>query len=222
MLQKIYEKLYKNFGSQNWWPITDDKNPEFEVVLGAILTQQASWSNVEKAIANLKKENLIDPKRLFEIEDEKLEQLIRSSGYYRQKTKKLKNFLNFLWKNYDGKLEKLFDQPVGKLHEDLLSVKGIGKETADSIILYAVNKPIFVIDAYTVRMVNRLGITQEKDYDKLQQLFQKNLPENVQLFNEFHALIVHLGKNYCKKEPRCDECPLKEKCNFRKLHNNIR
>lgn len=217
MLQQIYQTLHNHFGSQHWWPA----DSSFEVIIGAILTQQTSWNNVEKAIDNLKKENLLDPKKLRDIKDEELEKLIQPSGYYKQKTKKLKNFINFLWEKYNGKLEKLFDRPVHKLREELLSVNGIGKETADSIILYAANKPIFVIDAYTVRIVNRLGITQEKDYDKLQELFQENLPENVQLFNEFHALLVHLGKNYCKKKPRCDECPLNSRCNYANSVNNL-
>ena len=211
MIQEVYKTLYKRFGPQHWWP---GETP-FEVIVGAILTQQTSWNNVEKAINNLKKENLLDSKKIRDIKNEKLEKLIQSSGYYRQKTKKLKNFMNFLWKNYDGNLEKLFDQPIPKLREQLLSVNGIGKETADSIILYAANKPIFVIDTYTVRIFNRIGITQEKDYDKLQQLFQKNLSQDAQLFNEFHALIVKLGKDHCKKKPKCDECPLNKECNYK-------
>ncbi len=216
-LTEIYQTLLNKFGPQHWWP---GETP-FEVIIGAILTQQTSWNNVEKAINNLKKKDLIDLKKLHDIENEKLEELIRSSGYYRQKTKKLKTFMNFLWNNYDGKLEKLFDQSIHQLREELLSINGIGKETADSIILYATNKPIFVIDAYTIRMVNRLGITQKKDYEKLQELFQKNLPINVQLFNEFHALIVQLGKNYCKKKPKCNECPLKARCDYANSTNNL-
>jgi len=211
-LKNIYQTLCNHFGSQHWWP---GESP-FEVIVGAILTQQTSWNNVEKAINNLKKENLLDSKKIRDIKNEKLEKLIQSSGYYRQKTKKLKNFMNFLWEKYNGRLEKLFNQPIPKLRENLLSVNGIGKETADSIILYAANKPIFVIDTYTVRLINRLEITKEKDYNKIQQLFQKNLPQDTQLFNEFHALIVKLGKDYCKKKPRCDECPLRMKCNYQK------
>ena len=210
LLKEIYQTLHSHFGPQHWWP---GESP-FEVIVGAILTQQTSWNNVEKAIKNLKKEKLLDPKELHDIKSDKLEKLIQPSGYYRQKVKKLKNFTNFLWDNYDGKLEKLFNQPIPRLREELLSVNGIGKETGDSIILYAANKPIFVIDAYTKRILDRLGITREKDYDELQELFQKNLPQDVQLFNEFHALIVQLGKNYCKKKPKCDECPLKPSCNY--------
>ncbi len=128
-LKDVYQTLYNHFDSQHWWP---GESP-FEVIVGAILTQQTSWNNVEKAISNLKKENLLDSKKIRDIENEKLEKLIQSSGYYRQKTKKLKNFMNFLWEKYDGSLEKLFDQPIPKLRENLLSVNGIGNETADSI-----------------------------------------------------------------------------------------
>lgn len=210
MFQKIYQTLYKELGPQKWWP---GETP-FEVVIGAILTQNTSWSNVEKSIKNLKKENLLTPDKLWEVEDEKLEELIRSSGYYRQKTKKIKNFLRFLQENYNGELMDLFKEGMEDLRRKLISVNGIGKETADSIILYAANKPIFVIDAYTRRIFNRLGVTQEEDYDELQKLFQKNLPQDSRMFNEYHALIVHLGKNYCKKNPNCRECPLKTKCEY--------
>jgi endonuclease-3 related protein len=210
MLKKIYQKLYASFGPQDWWP---GETP-FEVVIGAILTQQTSWENVEKVIKNLKAENLLDPKKLSNVKDQKLERLIRSSGYYRQKTKKIKNFLDFLWGSYNGNLKKLFGNPALRLREELLSVKGIGKETADSIILYAAEKPIFVIDAYTKRVLQRVGITKEKDYDKLQKFFQENLPEDVYLFNEYHALIVRLGKDYCKKKPKCNLCPLNEMCDY--------
>jgi len=212
MLLKIYQRIHESFGPQHWWPA----ETSFEVIIGAILTQQTSWNNVEKAISNLKKEQLLNPEKIRDAKKEKLEELIRPSGYYRQKTKKLKNFINFLWEKYDGNLEKLFNQNISELRKELLSVNGIGKETADSIILYAAEKPIFVIDAYTVRIMNRLGITSEKDYGMLQKLFEENLPKDVQLFNEFHALIVHLGKNYCKKKPICDGCPLKIKCKYTK------
>jgi len=153
--------------------------------------------------------------KLNRVENGELEKLINSSGYYRQKTKKLKNFTAFLLKKYDGSLEKLFSQPAHRLREQLLSVKGIGKETADSIMLYAMEKPVFVIDAYTVRVVNRLGISNEKDYDSLQKMFHQNLHKDTQMFNEFHALIVQLGKNYCRKKPECDKCPLANICKFK-------
>ncbi len=211
MFQQIYQKLYDQFGPQNWWPA----ETPFEVIIGAILTQNTSWSNVEKAIDNLKKEGLINPEKLWEIENEKLEELIRSSGYYRQKAKKLKNFMNLLWEKYEGKIQKLFELPVPRLREKLLSVKGIGKETADSIILYAARKPMFVIDTYTKRILKRVGVTQKTKYDDLQNLFHEKLPQDTQLFNEFHALLVELGKNYCKTNPECKNCPLRDICEYK-------
>jgi len=220
MLQQIYRSLYKFFGPQYWWP-TAGSNKTLEIIIGAILTQQTSWSNAEKAIQNLNRESLINPEKLRDAQNEKLEKLIQPSGYYRQKTKKLKNFINFLWEKHNGKLERLFDQPIHELREDLLSVNGIGKETADSIILYAAEKPIFVIDAYTARSMNRIGITQEKEYGKLQEIFHNNLPHNAELFNEFHALIVRLGKDYCRKKPKCKQCPMNARCNYANSINNL-
>ncbi|OGI15013.1 endonuclease [Candidatus Micrarchaeota archaeon RBG_16_49_10] len=210
MLLGIYNDLYQHFGSQHWWPA----QTPFEVIVGAILTQQTSWNNVEKAIVNLKREKILDPKKLREIESEKLETLIKPSGYYRQKTKKLKNFMGFLFERHGGKLEELFGQSIEQIRMELLSVKGIGKETADSIILYAANKPTFVIDAYTVRAFNRIGVTKEKDYESLKKFFEDNLPKDVNLFNEYHALIVALGKNYCRTNPICGKCPLRERCDY--------
>jgi len=215
MLQQIYQKLYDHFGPQNWWPA----ETPFEVIIGAILTQNTTWSNVEKAIENLEKQGLIGPEKLHKIENKDLEKLIISSGYYRQKTKKIKNFTSFLWEKYDGKLKKLLELPSSRLREELLSIKGIGKETADSIILYAADKPVFVIDNYTKRVLSRVGITQEKNYDKLQELFHDKLPQDTQLFNEFHALLVNLGKDYCKRKPKCDNCPLNQVCEYAKSYN---
>ena len=209
-LLEVYEILYDHFGPQNWWPGESD----FEMIIGAILTQQTSWSNVEKAIENLKKKNLLEPKKIHDVEIEKLQKLILPSGYYRQKSKKLKNFVNFLLEKHDGKIENFFEQSLKQLREDLLSVNGIGKETADSIILYAAKKSIFVIDAYTIRIFNRLGIIKEKDYEKMRILFEKNLRNDTRLFNEYHALIVKLGKDYCKVKPVCKKCPLNLRCEY--------
>ncbi|MEM5792787.1 MAG: endonuclease III domain-containing protein [Candidatus Aenigmatarchaeota archaeon] len=209
MLLGLYDRLFKEFGPQNWWPA----ETPFEVIIGAILTQQTSWKNVEKAIKNLKQSGYLNPEKLKDLEINKLEYLIKPSGYYRQKAKKIKNFIDFLWKRYDGKLGDFLDQRIDNLRNELLSIKGIGKETADSIILYAANKPIFVVDAYTVRIINRIGIFNEKEYDKVQEFFQKNLPLDVKIFNEFHALLVNLGKNYCKKkQPDCEKCPVNDIC----------
>ncbi|MBI2653870.1 endonuclease III domain-containing protein [Candidatus Woesearchaeota archaeon] len=227
-LLKIYNSLHSHFGLQNWWPVTEESkiHPEYsggpknekqqlEVIFGAILTQNTSWKNVEKAIAELNKNNLIDIKKINEIEHQKLARIIKSSVYHNQKAKKLKNFCNFLLRNYNGNLRRLFKKNVGELRKELLSVNGIGPETADSIILYAAKKPIFVIDAYTKRIIHRVGYN-EKTYDELQKLFMQNLPNSERLFNECHALLVELGKNICKKKPLCVECPINMHCNYYK------
>lgn len=191
-IQKIYKILSKAFGKQNWWPA----KTRFEVIIGAILTQNTNWKNVEKAIINLKKHKLLNKKAVKEIPESKLASLIRSSGYYKQKARKLKEFVNF-----KGNITR----------ENLLKIWGLGPETVDSILLYAYDKPVFVIDAYTKRVMARLGYKQ-KDYDSLQKLFTKNLPKNFRLFNEYHALLVELAKRNCKNIPVCKNCPLREIC----------
>ena len=225
-LNFIYTKLYSHFGSQKWWPVTEKGkiHPEYsdgpkngkqqlEVIFGAILAQNTTWKNAEKAIIELNRNNLIDAKKILNISNEKLSKIIRSSGYHNQKTKKLKNFCNFLLGNYDGSLNALFKVNIKRLRQELLSVNGIGPETADSIILYAAKKPIFVIDAYAKRIMNRVGF-KEASYDELQQLFMKSLPNSEKLFNEYHALLVELGKNICKKQPLCNKCPINKCCNY--------
>ncbi|MBI2124763.1 hypothetical protein HY637_02700 [Candidatus Woesearchaeota archaeon] len=222
----IYNRLYSHFGSQHWWPVTGEGklNPEYsdgpknekqqlEVCFGAILTQSTSWKNVEKAIINLNKSNLIDINKISKIENERFAKIIKSSGYHNQKAKKLKNFCEFLLKKYDGRLDKLFKNNIAVLREQLLSVNGIGPETADSIILYAAKKPIFVVDAYTKKIFNRIGFN-EGTYDELQQLFHKSLPNSEKLFNEYHALLVELGKHICKKQPLCRACPISSQCDY--------
>lgn len=207
ILTCIYEQIYNAFGPQNWWP---GETP-FEVIIGAILTQNTAWTNVQKAINNLKQQNLLEPERFKDIELERLAELIKPSGYYNQKAKKIKAFINFLFSNYDGNLNRLFENELYQLRHDLLQIKGIGPETADSIILYAGNKPIFVVDAYTHRFLLRHNLIEDKaTYHQIQALFMDNLKNDVHLFNEFHALIVQLGKDICKKNPKCDVCPLKE------------
>lgn len=204
-LEKIYTTLLDFFGPQHWWP----GNSSFEIIVGAILTQNTNWTNVEKAIANLKKAKSLTPKRLKEIPTKKLAKLIQPSGYYNIKAKRLKSFIAFLYNEYTGSIKKMFKEELHTLREALLEVKGIGPETADSILLYAGLKPIFVVDAYTKRVLNRHKLIPSKaDYHEIQQLFLNNLPKEVQLFNEYHALIVRLGKEYCKKTPKCNECPL--------------
>ncbi|MBI5180653.1 MAG: endonuclease III domain-containing protein [Nitrospirae bacterium] len=204
-LLDIYRILYREFGPQHWWP---GETP-FEVIVGAILTQNTSWSNVAKAIDNLKKEGHLLPDALHSLPLPRLARLIRPSGYYNIKTKRLKGFLNFLFNEYNGSLEKMFKANLSELREKLLKVNGIGPETADSILLYAGNYPIFVIDAYTKRILSRHNIiTDGMDYHSLQRLFMDNLPEHADLFNEYHALIVKTAKDFCRKKPRCDVCPL--------------
>jgi len=206
ILWEIYEKLYAFFGSQNWWPA----DTPFEVCVGAILTQNASWKNVKKAIENLKKENLLDPFKLYETPIEVIAQLIKPSGFYNLKAKRLKNFVKFLVEKYEGNLDFLFSNGLHKAREELLSVKGLGKETVDSMLLYAGNLPIFVVDAYTYRILSRHSlIPEEVTYEEIQSLFMENLPPDPKLFNEFHALLVACGKNFCKKKaPLCASCPL--------------
>jgi endonuclease-3 related protein len=207
ILYEIYERLFAHFGPQNWWPA----DTPFEICVGAILTQNASWKNVKIAINNLKKKNLLDPFKLYEIPLETLSQIIKPSGFYNIKAKRLKNFVKFLIENYQGDLNILFSKGLEKAREELFSIKGLGKETVDSILLYAGNFPIFVVDAYTYRILHRHSLVpEEATYEEIQALFMENLPQDHQLFNEFHALLVACGKNFCKKkEPLCETCPLK-------------
>lgn len=206
ILPKIYDKLFTFFGPQHWWP----GDTAFEIIVGAILTQNTSWNNVKKAIDNLKAENLLTPAALKKVSTKKLAKLIRSSGYFNQKTKKLKNFIFFLFSRYQGNLSKMLKRDSLKLREELLNVNGIGPETADSILLYAASKPVFVVDAYTKRIFSRHNlIKQSFNYAQIQEIFMNNLKPNVKLFNEYHALIVKLGKDICKTKPNCSICPLK-------------
>ncbi|RLL88802.1 endonuclease [Petrotoga sp. HKA.pet.4.5] len=206
---EIYKDLYDYYGPQHWWPA----DGWFEVNVGAILTQNTAWNNVEKSIENLKQRDLLEPKKLSKIKEDDLAQLIRSSGFYNLKSKRLKNFLEWL-KKYNYDIAKIKNKSVTSLREELLSIKGIGKETADSILLYAFEMPVFVIDAYTKRMFSRLGLILSREYDEFQDFFEKNLTKDVQLYNEYHALIVKHSKVYCKKVPKCSNCFLKEKCNW--------
>lgn len=208
-LLQMYQTLRNRFGFLNWWP----GDTPLEIALGAILTQSTSWKNVEKAIANLKKENLLSVEALLNVESADLAELIRPSLYYNQKAKKVKGFISYLVHKYDSDLEKMKAVTTEVLRLELLSLWGIGPETADSIILYALNKPIFVIDAYTRRILSRHGISAAADepYDTLQQFFQANIPRDVELYKDFHAQIVEVGKNYCRRRPLCSECPLKNK-----------
>ncbi len=206
VLLSIYKKLYKFYSSQKWWPA----DTRFEVIVGAILTQNTSWKNVEKAIKNLKKANVLSsPYRIGRLKKGELSRLIKPAGYYNVKAERLKNFLTFLTAEYSGSLNKLSHQKTEKLRQELLGVNGIGPETCDSILLYAFKRPVFVVDAYTKRIFERHKIcNKDLDYHQIQKIFMDNLPRNYKLYNEYHALIVRLGKEVCRKLPNCKICPL--------------
>jgi len=206
LLIKIYRTLYRAYGPRHWWP---GETP-FEVMVGAILTQNTSWRNVEKAIQHLKEKGVLNNEGIHQLRKPQLASLIKSSGYYRIKADRLKAFVDFLFKEYSGKVEKMGRERLEVLRPKLLKVKGIGPETADSILLYGLRKPIFVVDAYTKRILSRHGmISKRTSYEETQKLFMDHLPLDERLFNEYHALFVHLGKTVCKKIPKCDICPLK-------------
>jgi endonuclease-3 related protein len=210
-LQNVYNKLYSHFGPQHWWPA----DTPFEVVVGAILTQNTSWKNVERAILNLKSEGVLDIEKIHRMPEERLQNLIQPSGFYRIKAKRLKHFIGFLFEKYEGDLDRLFALDVGPLRSGLLGINGIGKETADSIILYAAEKPSFVVDAYTKRVFERLGyLENDSEYDDIKDKFENNLQKDTKIYNEFHALIVALAKDICRKKPLCNMCPLENDCIF--------
>ena len=203
----MFNRLLNHFGPQNWWPA----ETALEVMVGAVLTQNTNWKNVEKAIKNLKKRGLLSLDALHSLRVTELAQEIRPAGYFNIKAGRLKNLIDFITDRYHGDLSLFLEDKTETLREGLLSVKGIGPETADSILLYAAGRPVFVIDAYTYRILCRHGMTEEQTtYIELQNFFEDHLPEDPALFNEFHALIVQTGKDYCRKRPLCDLCPLEQ------------
>lgn len=205
LLLEIFDRLYRCYGPQGWWPA----ETPFEVFVGAILTQNTAWKNVEKAIRNLKDKGLLDPHALFKVDLEKLQELLKPAGYYRIKAQRLKGAVRFLVEAFSGDMAKMAEVPLEELRPRLLQVKGIGPETADSILLYACHKPIFVVDAYTRRILGRHGIVDPKiGYHPLQALFMEQLPQDVELYKEYHALLVKLGKTQCRPRARCEGCPL--------------
>jgi endonuclease-3 related protein len=206
VLMDYYRTMSARLGPMRWWPA---KSP-FEVIVGAILTQNTAWTNVERAIENLRRERLLTQTAMERVSVARLGRLIKSSGYFRQKARKLKMFVCFVRDEFGGSLKRMFAVPTTELREKLLGVHGIGPETADSILLYAGNHPIFVVDAYTRRIMTRHNILREKDaYDEIRAHFENNLPRDARLYNEYHALIVNTGKNWCRsKNPICAECPL--------------
>ena len=210
-LLDVYRRLLHAYGPQNWWP----GDSPFEIIVGAILTQATSWTNVEKAINNLKQARLLSPQGLKDVPTGELAALIRPSGYFNVKARRLKAFINHLWDNHDGNLDAMLDADAPALRQELLSINGIGEETADDILLYAANKPNFVIDAYTRRILERLGANGDaSSYADYQQLFHQSLPADARLFNEYHALLVQHGKDVCRPTPRCEKCCLREICPF--------
>ncbi|MFH0825057.1 MAG: endonuclease III domain-containing protein [Pseudomonadota bacterium] len=201
----IYAALLSRFGLRNWWP----GDTPFEVCVGAVLTQNTAWKNVAKAISNLKEHSALDPFTIHAMSHERLAELIRPAGYYNVKAKRLRNLIDHLVTRCEGDLDRFFELPTEVLRSELLSVNGVGKETADSIMLYGAGKPIFVVDAYTFRILRRHRIIDDKaDYDQVQRLFEERIPRDAALYNDFHAQIVAVGHTYCKRTPLCPGCPL--------------
>ena len=210
-LMEVFEQLYAAYGPRHWWPA---ESP-FEVCIGAILTQNTAWTNVEKAIANLKSTGMLTPAAIRDCPVDRLAEMIRPAGYFNVKSRRLKDFIEWLFLQYEGSLQRMFSGDWQTLRPELLAVRGIGPETADSILLYAGNQPSFVVDAYTRRLFHRLGLLPETaGYDETRNLFMGTLPADVQLFNEYHALIVEQCKRFCRVRPVCSDCPLREVCPF--------
>lgn len=225
--EKLYENLLNHFGKQEWWPVDyqyhqkNKSDPRFEVMIGAILTQNTAWNNVEKALTNLKKNKSLTINKIADENIETLKTMVQPSGFFNQKAHRLKILASYLHDEYKDNLDRFFKKDLQITRQDLLSLNGIGPETADSMMLYAGNKPIFVVDAYTKRICNRLPIRNSgKTYDEIQAFFEKKLrrsrpkKDKIELFKELHALIVKFAKTYCKKKPNCEKCPLKNNCEF--------
>ncbi|MBW1991508.1 MAG: endonuclease III domain-containing protein [Deltaproteobacteria bacterium] len=205
LLQELYDKLWQAFGPQGWWP----GDSPLEVALGAILTQNTNWRNVARVLKELKEEGALSARILREMPTAELARRLRPVGYYQVKAERVKNFLTFFAQRYQDSMAAMARQDLEVLRPELLSVKGIGPETADSILLYALHQPSFVVDAYTFRILNRHQLVPEAmSYEELRQLFMEHLPAEVPLYQEFHALLVRLGKEFCRPRPRCDRCPL--------------
>ncbi len=207
MLREIYDRLYAAYGPQGWWP---GQTPT-EVIIGAVLTQNTAWTNVERAIANLRRANALSWIALRDLSEAELAALIRPAGTYRVKAVRLKALVNYLWQHHQGCLDSLLAGPLDQVRDRLLSIHGIGPETADAIVLYAGARPSFVVDAYTKRLLHRHLLCDEKaNYDQVRGLFQEALPPNAQMYNEYHALLVAVGKKHCRSRADCDGCPLSD------------
>jgi endonuclease III related protein len=230
----IYRRLISEYGSQGWWPVSDARRPtsgpvysprwtrgrltprqQFEVAVGAILTQNTSWTNVEKAMEKLIAARCLSADRLAVLPRRQLQKLIRSSGYFRQKSARLSDFSRYLVRRWGGRIDRLLNQPTSQAREELLSLNGIGPETADSILLYAGGHPIFVVDAYTRRIGRRFGLLPNDDYHDVQNTFMNALPASAPLHREYHALLVELAKRHCRAEARCEGCPVRSRCRRR-------
>jgi len=204
-LINYFDHMARHHGTTHWWPA----KTAFEVCLGAILTQNTAWTNVEKAIINLKREKLLTPKRLLATDTETLEAALRPSGYFRQKAIRVRLFTQHLVDHYGGSVNRMAKRPLEELRPELLSLKGIGPETADDILLYACEKPVFVVDAYTRRIFSRHGLVpHDIKYEELRAFFENNLDADVAYFKEYHGLIVWTAKDFCKTRPNCEGCPL--------------
>jgi endonuclease-3 related protein len=224
----LYEILIKKYGNLNWWPMDSlyhkrmDSDPRFEIIIGAVLTQNTAWSNVEKALDKLKQNNMLDIIKIQNVDENELKEMIKSSGFFNQKAKRLKVLSNHLYINHNADLNRFFNRELFEIRDELLSINGIGPETADSILLYAGGKPVFVVDAYTKRLCERIPIDVKISYDNIQDYFQKELSKEFKdedlskVYNELHAQIVILAKEYCKKRPLCKNCPVNNYCEYKK------
>jgi endonuclease-3 related protein len=227
----LYNNLIHHFGEQHWWPVDNSyhdqhqTDPRSEIIIGAVLTQNTAWSNVENALINLKKTHNLSIKNIVDISDNELKSLIKPSGYFNQKTDRLKKLMTHIYLLYKGDLSQFFSFKIDKVRTELLSINGIGPETTDSILLYAGNYPIFVVDAYTKRISKRLPIELQNDsYSSVQAIFQNDLIDNFSkekitfVYQQFHAMIVELAKNFCKTKPECTDCPMNKNCEYFKLN----
>lgn len=204
-LLNIFQTLLSSFGKRNWWP----GDTELEIIVGAILTQNTSWKNAERAIFNMKNKDILNIDALESINSKELGEIIRPSGFYKQKSEKIKRVIHVIYDDFNRSIDNLKNYGTDYLRALMLGIHGIGPETADCILLYALNRPVFVVDSYTKRFLNNHRLYNGVGkYDNIQQFFMANLPLDTCLFNEFHALIVCLCQTYCKKVPECDLCPL--------------
>ncbi len=210
----MYKAMVARFGHRNWWPSqagADTPAGKLEICIGAILTQNTNWTNVEKALANLRAADVMSLEALYEKPQEQLAELIRPAGYFNVKAKRLKNFIHAVYENWGDDITAFLDRSVYTLQEELLAINGIGRETADSMILYAAGLPTFVVDAYTARIFTRHGLLgPEDDYESIKEFFESSLPDDIELWNDYHAQIVAVGKNFCKPTPKCTGCPLEQ------------